>query len=91
MWDRDETKRQANLAKHGVDFADVYDFDWENAEHAIDTRFDYGETRIVTLGNLYGRLHAVTWTLRGDITRIINFRKANAREQKSYRIARTTH
>jgi uncharacterized protein len=42
----DEAKRKANIAKHGIDFADVALFDWEG----VDDREDYGELREIALG-----------------------------------------
>ena len=80
MWDWDEPKRQANLAKHGVDFALVAEFDWLSAVIRVDDRFDYGEVRLKAEGLIAGRLYAVVYSERGLIKRIINLRKANKRE-----------
>jgi uncharacterized DUF497 family protein len=91
MWDWHEAKRQANRAKLGVDFAQIDGFDWGNCTHAWDHRGDYGELRVVSAGYIGGRLHLVVWTLCGDTKRIISLRKANAREEKAYRIARAAH
>jgi uncharacterized DUF497 family protein len=88
MWDWDEAKRQANRAKHGVDFAQIDGFDWGTCTHARDHRMDYGELRVVSAGYIGGRLHLVVWTPRGETRRIISLRKANDREEKAYRIAR---
>jgi uncharacterized protein len=55
----DETKRQANIIKHGIDFADVppmFDGDIFTIE---DLRFDYGETRYITFGLLRYRVIVV--------------------------------
>ena len=84
MWDWDEPKRQANLAKHGVDFAEMDRFDWSSADIRVDDRFDYGETRKSALGLIEGRLFAVSYTERGAITRIITLRKANEREKRQW-------
>ena len=86
MWDWDEPKRQANLAKHGVDFAEMDRFDWSSADIRADDRFDYGETRKSALGLIEGRLFAVSYTERGAITRIITLRKANEREKRQWSI-----
>ncbi|MGH7025527.1 MAG: BrnT family toxin [Caulobacteraceae bacterium] len=48
IWD--EAKRVRNLAKHGLDFADVVHFDFETALHGIDDRDDYGELREIAIG-----------------------------------------
>jgi uncharacterized protein len=80
----DERKRQANLAKHGVDFRDVTElFDGDTVE-IVDSRQDYGETRINSLGEIEGRIYVVAYTWRGVNRRIISARKANAREQRTY-------
>ncbi|MCR8724003.1 BrnT family toxin [Frigidibacter sp. ROC022] len=90
-WDWDETKRRSNRAKHGVDFAAIVRFDWETATFEEDRRRDYGEVRVVSVGNLDGRLHICTWTPRGGRPRLINLRKANDREKKAYYRARAPH
>lgn len=87
----DEAKRQANLLKHGVDFAEVERLDWATADHAVDTRRDYGEVRIATMGVIDGRLHFLAWTPRDGQVRVITLRKANAREQAAYRRLKTPH
>jgi hypothetical protein len=74
-----------------VDFAQIDGFDWATCTHASDDRMDYGELRAVSAGYIGGRLHLVVWTARGDTKRIISLRKANAREEKAYRIARAAH
>ena len=38
----DDLKRQANIAKHGVDFSLSKDFDWDQATDTEDDRRDYG-------------------------------------------------
>jgi len=51
-----------------------------------DSRFDYGEKRLVTMGLLAGRVVIIAHAPRGDdITRIISMRKANRREQNIYK------
>ena len=80
----DERKRQANLAKHGVDFRRVTAlFDGDTVE-TVDDRQDYGETRFNCLGEIEGRVYVVAYTWRGADRRIISARKANARERKAY-------
>jgi uncharacterized DUF497 family protein len=80
MWDWDEAKRQANLAKHGVDFRTMAGFDWTTADTRTDLRRDYGEVRFFALGMIGDRLHAVAYTERDGRQRIISLRKANRRE-----------
>ena len=82
----DETKRAANLAKHGVDFADAVGVFFD--EHAL-TREDpdtAGEQRFITLGlDFLTRLLVVVYTERGqDRIRIISGRKASRGEANEY-------
>ncbi|WP_246148940.1 BrnT family toxin [Skermanella pratensis] len=44
-----------------------------------DTRFAYGEERLVCFGYVEGRLHVCVYTVREDTVRIISVRKANDR------------
>ena len=84
MYEWDERKSEANLAKHGLSFHDarrVFDGPCLTFE---DARFDYGERRFVTLGQLEGRLVVIAHTPRGAHTRIISMRKANSRERQHY-------
>ena len=89
MWDWDEDKRQANLAKHGVDFADIDRFDWPLASEWIDVRFDYGEVRKVAVGTIDARLFVAVFTERGAFRRVISLRKANEREKRKWSIPAT--
>jgi uncharacterized DUF497 family protein len=80
----DETKRLANLKKHGIDFADVpamFDGDVFTIQ---DERFDYGETRYITFGLLKFRVIVVAHTDENNIIRIISARKATKDEEKRY-------
>ena len=80
MWDWDEAKRQANLAKHGVDFSAVFRLEWAGTTTEPDERFDYGEHRLIATGMIGDRLHVVIYTERNGLRRIISLRKANSRE-----------
>jgi len=84
-WDAD--KAQKNLEKHGVRF-EVAEAVFIDPNHitAIDDRFDYGEERLVTLGQTYDGVLVVVTTERdeGQIIRIISARKANKRERIAY-------
>jgi len=80
----DETKRQANLAKHGLDFADVARFDWDAAVILDDRRLDYGEDRHQAFAMLDGVLHQVSFTRRGQALQIVSFRRAGRKERRHY-------
>ncbi|MDR0874400.1 MAG: BrnT family toxin [Prevotellaceae bacterium] len=82
----DENKRQANLAKHGIDFADAKAvFRDEHKFVVVDDRTDYGETRTITVGQILDELiTAVISTDRNNNIRIISARRANKKERKQY-------
>lgn len=65
------------------------ELDWDNALAFADERQDYGEQRINALARMEGRLYAVCFVMRGQVCRIISFRKANKREEKTYDQATT--
>ncbi len=80
----DNSKRDNNIAKHGVDFTAMQRFDWDAAMTVTDTRTDYGERRFVSIAPVGQRLHVCAWCWRGDNIRIISLRKANKREVARY-------
>lgn len=82
MFEWDEAKRAGNIAKHGVDFADVARFDWEGAVASPDPR--QAEHRLIALGRIDGRLYVCVYAIRPNALRIISLRKANAREIRSF-------
>ncbi len=49
-----------------------------------DNRFDYGETRYISLGLLEGRVIVVAHTESEDVIRIISARKATKYEEAYY-------
>ena len=82
LFEWDDAKRQANLAKHGVDFAAIDAFDWETALIDPDTR--QAEPRWIATGFIGSRLHVAVYTMRGPRRRVISLRKANAREVRKH-------
>ena len=83
-FDWDEAKRRANIRKHGIDFVDIPAIFAGDRVTVVDDRFEYGETRYVTLGLLRGRVIAVAHTESDDLIRIISARKATKNEEKNY-------
>jgi uncharacterized protein len=83
----DEAKSAKNERERGLPFAlalqlfDLPRHEWE------DERKDYGETRVNALGEIEGRIFFATYTRRGEIIRVISFRKANSHEIRRYRAA----
>lgn len=81
----DESKNQANIRKHGIDFNDVPDIFQHPMLALRDERADYGEERWVGVGWIKMLIGVVVYTeRRGDVIRIISARKATKREAKYY-------
>lgn len=80
----DEEKRAANLDKHGLDFADVWEVLCGPCLEKFDTREDYGEDRWAVLGSLKGRTVYLAYAERSENIRVISFRKATPAERRVY-------
>jgi uncharacterized DUF497 family protein len=81
----DPTKREQTLRERGIDFAQADKvFAGINVTRE-DNRFDYGETRLITVGLLEQRTVVLVWTQRGETRRIISMRYANEREIIKYK------
>ncbi len=80
----DDAKNHANIAKHGVDMAEVVHFEFETALTTRDTRRRYGEDRNIAVGLIRRRVFVLVFTMRGDAVRVISLRKANRREIEAY-------
>lgn len=82
----DEAKRQTNLEKHGLDLTDAFKIFEGPTWEFEDERFDYDETRVITVGFLDGLLVAVlVWTPRDSNTiRVISMRKATNHEEINF-------
>ena len=81
----DEGKRQSNLLKHGLDFAD--------APEVLESRYRLdrpiargGELRVLSHSYVMNRLAVLTLVHmeRSDIMRIISFRYASEKESEVY-------
>lgn len=81
----DEGKRRANLAKHGLDFADVSEFDWEFATIVGDLDSSIGEHRLNAVAPLGEKLAFLTFTVRDERVRVISLRPANRSEVRRWK------
>lgn len=83
-WDR--AKARENLRKHGVSFAEATTVFanplsriFDDPDHSID------EQREIIIGHsAREKLLLVSFSERGDLTRIISARRVDAREQREY-------
>jgi uncharacterized DUF497 family protein len=81
----DEAKSRINFTKHGLSFEDAELVFSGPCVTFVDDRLDYGEERLITLGQLAGRLVVIAHAPRDEGTRIISMRKGNRREQGIYK------
>ena len=86
QYEWDEEKDELNLRKHGVGFAIVSEFGWDDAFIELDDRYEYGEERFRAFGRCEGRPFCVAYTPRGNRLRIISVRPMHEKEAKRYDI-----
>ena len=80
----DEAKRQSNLRKHGLDFADAPAVLEGDSYSTEDTSLQYSERRYNAIGSIYNIVVSITYTERNDEIRIISFRRASRRETRDF-------
>lgn len=80
----DEAKRRSNIDRHGIDFVDVEVVFAGETVTVLDDRYNYGETRFLTFGILWGRVVAIVHTETDETIRVISFRKASKNEENSF-------
>jgi len=80
----DPIKSERNARERGLPFDRVYHFDFDRAVIREDKRFAYPERRLIATGFVEVRLHVLCYTPTADGIRVISFRKANAREIRTY-------
>tara|TARA_R110002124_G_scaffold227736_1_gene392941 strand:+ start:355 stop:639 length:285 start_codon:yes stop_codon:yes gene_type:complete len=85
MFEWDEAKNAANIAKHGLSFKEaVQAFDGP-VFTIVDDRVDYGELREISIGLIEDRaIIAIVHTDRQGRTRLISARRANRKERALY-------
>lgn len=80
----DGGKDEANRRKHGLSLAATAEMDFLLAQIIPDDWRDYGEARLWAVAPIGGRLHVLTFTMRGEAVRASSLRKVNARERRRY-------
>ncbi|MHB8384059.1 MAG: BrnT family toxin [Candidatus Binataceae bacterium] len=81
----DPAKNAANVKKHGIDFDyAIRAFDGRIVEWP-DLRRDYGEPRMLMVGEVEARLITIAFTRRSGDLRIISARRASRNERTTYR------
>ena len=80
----DEAKRRSNIRKHGFDFIGIETVFAGKTVTLRDDRYDYAETRFITLGVLHRRVVVIAHTETDEVIRIISIRRATKNEEISY-------
>jgi len=84
----DPAKDAINRTKHGLSLADFAGFDADPIV-SVDSRMDYGEVRFRAFGRIGGAGHCLVFTMRGEVMRIIGFRRARQKEMRRHEQAQT--
>ena len=81
----DEKKRELNIVKHGLDFADASGMFASLMLSALDTRYDYGEDRWLGIGLSQDRIAVIVYTQPdAETVRVISLRKAVSHERRRF-------
>jgi hypothetical protein len=83
----DSAKGAANQRKHGIGFREASEIFRGLIVMSEDTRRDYGERRMIALGEYDGDVIRVVFTERGNSIRIISAWKANRNDRESHQKA----
>ena len=84
MFEWDENKRLSNLEKHNLDFMDSHLLFDGRQSITIQSTVS-SEPRYVTTAEISGKFYSAVWTWRGEVRRIISFRRARDEEKRTYR------
>jgi uncharacterized DUF497 family protein len=80
----DPRKSEKNLLERGLGFEMAADFDFLSAFFEVDSRKEYGETRMRAIGFIGDTLYSLVFTIRGNALRVISLRRASRRERTRY-------
>ena len=80
----DEAKRQANIAKHGIDLAEVGSAFDSRLVTTEDDRVAYGEQRLISLAWWNGRVVVLLWTERDSGAHVFSCRNADKSQIHEY-------
>ena len=85
QYEWNETKREANLRKHGYDFADA-DLVYDNINKMTVPAIRANESRSqdIALVEVQGKILSLVYVLRGYTVRVISFRMASRKERRIY-------
>jgi hypothetical protein len=82
LFEWDEGKRRANLAKHLIDFQDATQIFDQPVFEKVQRR--HGEERVLAVGLMEGVEVVLVYVMRGERRRIISARRAHRDERQDY-------
>jgi uncharacterized DUF497 family protein len=82
----DDAKNERNRRERGFDFATAALIFGAPVQTILDDRRNYGEERIIAIGEIDGEVLVVVYTNRGQVRRIISARRANRKERETWRL-----
>jgi uncharacterized protein len=84
----DPAKDAVNVAVHGISLAAAQRLLDGFVVERTDDRRDYGEVRVIAIGEIEGRMFTCVYTCRGEAYRPISLRPAHRKERDVYREAK---
>ena len=84
VFEFDQVKSERNERTRGFDFAYATRVFESRTVEFQDDRADYGEVRMVAIGEIEGKLFKVVFTDRGEIRRIISAHRASRQETRKW-------
>jgi uncharacterized DUF497 family protein len=82
----DEAKSEWTRRARGIDFATAARIFEMRVQTTLDDRRDYGEERIIAIGQVGGMVLVVVYTDRDGVRRIVSARLANRKEREIWRL-----
>jgi uncharacterized protein len=83
VFEFDQAKSDANLAKHGIDFIEAQDL-WKDEGRLVFKAQNNTEPRFGLVARLGSKYWTAFWTMRGTTTRLISVRRAREVEIENY-------
>ena len=81
----DEAKSQWTRRNRGFDFERAARIFARPVQSILDERHDYGEQRVIAIGETEGEVLVIVYTDRAGVRRIISARRASRKERQLWR------
>ena len=77
-------KDALNIKNHGLSLQEAENLEWDWLIAEEDTRYAYGEVRMVGFAPIGAKIFCVVFTDENNVFRVISLRHATNRELKDY-------